>query len=108
MKDKAESSQKKKKSYSQTKQEFERRKKQAENRQKEEDRKQKFIKRKEALEQYKAKKSEKFKVLSRKTSKGQPLMSGRIEMLLEKNRTQEIVIASWYKRQQHQSWRDPS
>ena len=89
MKDKAESSQKKKKSYSQTKQEFERRKKQAENRQKEEDRKQKFIKRKEALEQYKAKKSEKFKVLSRKTSKGQPLMSGRIEMLLEKIKASE-------------------
>merc|ERR1711953_1036294 len=90
LKDKDESkSQKKKKSYSQTKQEFERRKKQAENRQKEEDRKQKFIERKEALEQYKAKKSEKFKVLSRKTSKGQPLMSGRIEMLLEKIKASE-------------------
>ena len=80
---------KKKKSYAQTKQEFERRKKQAENRQKEEDRKQKFIKRKEAMEQYKAKKNERFKVLSRKTSKGQPLMSGRIEMLLEKIKASE-------------------
>ena len=83
------SSPKKRKSYAQTKQEFERRKKQAENRQKEEDRKQKFIKRKEAMEQYKAKKNERFKVLSRKTTKGQPLMSGRIEMLLEKIKASE-------------------
>ena len=52
--------------------------------QKEEDRKQKFLERKEALQQYKAKKNERYKVLSKKTSKGQPLMSGRIEMLLEK------------------------
>lgn len=83
-KHKADTSQRKKKSFAQTKQEFERRKKQAEKRQKEEDRKEKFLKRKEALQNYKEQKSKKFKVLSRKTSKGQPLMSGRMEMLLEK------------------------
>ena len=74
----------KKKSFRQTKEDFERRKKQAEKKQKEEERKQKFMERKEALQQYKSKKSERYKVLSKKTSKGQPLMSGRIEMLLEK------------------------
>lgn len=73
-----------KKSFRQTKEDFERRKKQAEKKQKEEERKQKFLERKEAMEQYKAKKNERYKVLSKKTKKGQPLMSGRIEMLLEK------------------------
>ncbi|KAK0084734.1 hypothetical protein PV325_006488 [Microctonus aethiopoides] len=38
----------------------------------------------EALEKYKAKKAENFKKLSRKTSKGQPVMKDRLELLLAK------------------------
>ena len=38
----------------------------------------------EALKEYKRKKEEKFKVLSRKTKRGQPVMGARMEMLLEK------------------------
>lgn len=38
----------------------------------------------EALEKYKAKKAETFKKLSRKTSKGQPVMKDRLELLLAK------------------------
>ncbi|XP_029668028.1 thyroid transcription factor 1-associated protein 26 homolog [Formica exsecta] len=40
--------------------------------------------REEALRKYKQKKLHNFKVLSKKTKKGQPVMKGRIEMLLEK------------------------
>jgi len=40
--------------------------------------------REEALKKYKEKKLRNFKVLSKKTRKGQPVMKGRIEMLLEK------------------------
>lgn len=40
--------------------------------------------REEALRNYKEKKMRNFKVLSKKTRKGQPVMKGRIEMLLEK------------------------
>lgn len=40
--------------------------------------------REEALRKYKEKKIRAFKVLSKKTKKGQPVMKGRIEMLLEK------------------------
>ncbi|XP_072758711.1 uncharacterized protein [Anoplolepis gracilipes] len=40
--------------------------------------------REEALRKYKEKKLHNYKVLSKKTKKGQPVMSGRIEMLLEK------------------------
>ncbi|XP_029163143.1 thyroid transcription factor 1-associated protein 26 homolog [Nylanderia fulva] len=40
--------------------------------------------REEALRKYKEKKLQNFRVLSRKTRKGQPVMKGRIEMLLEK------------------------
>lgn len=40
--------------------------------------------REEALRKYKEKKLHNFKVLSKKTKKGQPVMRGRIEMLLEK------------------------
>ncbi len=39
---------------------------------------------KAALDKYKRKKTLKFKKLSAKTSKGQPIMKNRIEMLLEK------------------------
>ena len=74
----------KKKSFRQTREEFQRRKKLAEKKQKEEERKQKYLERKEAIEQYKAKKNEKYKVLSKKTKKGQPLLAGRIDLLLEK------------------------
>lgn len=40
--------------------------------------------REEALKKYKQKKLHAFKTLSRKTKKGQPVMKGRMEMLLEK------------------------
>lgn len=40
--------------------------------------------REEALKNYKQKKIRNFKVLSKKTKKGQPVMKGRIEMLLER------------------------
>ncbi|CAG4939073.1 unnamed protein product [Colias eurytheme] len=36
------------------------------------------------LQEYKKKKQERFKKLSKKTKKGQPVMSGRMELLLEK------------------------
>ena len=41
------------------------------------------------MKRYKEKKTERFKVLSRKNKKGQPLMSGRMEMLLDKIRQSE-------------------
>lgn len=40
--------------------------------------------RRKALKKYKEKKMQAFKVLSKKNKKGQPVMKGRIEMLLEK------------------------
>lgn len=40
--------------------------------------------REEALKKYQEKKIHTFKVLSQKTKKGQPVMKGRLEMLLEK------------------------
>ncbi|KAJ9583852.1 hypothetical protein L9F63_021804, partial [Diploptera punctata] len=40
--------------------------------------------RKEALANYHNKKAEVFKILSRKTKKGQTVMKGRMELLLEK------------------------
>lgn len=40
--------------------------------------------REEALRNYKEKKMRNFKVLSKKTKKGQPVMKDRVEMLLEK------------------------
>ncbi|CAL1683256.1 unnamed protein product [Lasius platythorax] len=40
--------------------------------------------REEALRKYKEKKLHNYKMLSKKTKKGQPVMKGRIEMLLEK------------------------
>ena len=73
-----------KKNFRQAKEDFERRKKQAENKQKAEDRKKRFQEQNEAKQAYKSKKAERFKVISKKTSRGQPLMAGRIEMLLEK------------------------
>lgn len=36
------------------------------------------------LQEYKKKKTERFKKLSKKTKKGQPVMTGRLELLLEK------------------------
>jgi hypothetical protein len=40
--------------------------------------------REEALKQYRIKKAERFKRLSKKTKKGQPVMKDRLELLLEK------------------------
>ncbi|XP_077255760.1 uncharacterized protein LOC143893859 [Temnothorax americanus] len=73
-----------KKSYAffKAKQEY-RRKKEEEKRRKEEAVRVK-AEREEALKNYRQKKMRHFKVLSKKTRKGQPVMKGRIEMLLEK------------------------
>lgn len=79
----------KKKSFRQTKEDFERRKKIAEKKQKADERRKKYEEKQEAIQKYKSKKAERFKVLSKKTSKGQPLMSGRIEMLLDKIKASE-------------------
>merc|ERR1712083_1122138 len=68
----ANSKQTDKKNFRKTKEDFERRRKQAENRQKAEDRKKHFQERKEAKQLYKSKKAERFKILSKKTSRGQP------------------------------------
>ena len=76
-------------SFRQAKEDFERRKKIAEKRQKEDDRKRKFQEKQVAVETYKSKKAERYKVLSKKTSKGQPMMAGRIEMLLDKIKASE-------------------
>merc|ERR1712141_35082 len=75
---------KKKKSFKQAREDFEKRKKAAEKKQKNEERKQKYQERQEAISAYKSKKADRYKILSKKTSKGQPLMAGRMEMLLEK------------------------
>lgn len=40
--------------------------------------------RRQKLQEYKKKKQERFKKLSKKTKKGQPVMTGRLELLLEK------------------------
>ena len=64
--------------------EFKLRQKQAEKKQKEEEKKRRFLERAEALKAYKEKKAERFKTLSKKTRRGQPVMAGRMEMLLEK------------------------
>lgn len=74
----------KKPSFKVTKLEFERRKKKAEKMEKAAEKKRQHEERVEALKTYKTKKEEKFKVLSRKTKRGQPVMAARMEMLLEK------------------------
>ncbi|XP_042868429.1 thyroid transcription factor 1-associated protein 26 homolog [Penaeus japonicus] len=75
---------KKKKLYSWQRAKLEYKKKIAEKEQKREDTK----KRKEEMEiarkKYKEKKLHRYKKLSKKNKKGQPLMSGRIELILEK------------------------
>ncbi len=71
-------------SYKQAKQDFERRQKSAESAQKRDDKKQRHLEKQAAIQAYREKKAERFKVLSKKTRKGQPLMAGRIELLLEK------------------------
>jgi hypothetical protein len=76
-------------SYKKTREEFERRQKLAEKAQKIEEKKRKFLERQAAVKDYKEKKFRRNKILSKKTSKGQPLLSGRMEMLLEKIRAQD-------------------
>lgn len=44
----------------------------------------KINERKDALKKYKETKAEKYKKLSKKTKKGQPVMKDRLEMLLQK------------------------
>ncbi|TRY73812.1 hypothetical protein TCAL_02572 [Tigriopus californicus] len=75
-------------SIKQAKQEFEARQQKAEKRQKAEEKKKRQMERVEALKQYRQKKAEKFKILSQKTRKGQPVMAGRLELLLEKIQAQ--------------------
>lgn len=71
---------KRKKAFQKAHLEYERIKE--EKKQKKEEFKRKKAERDEALKQYKEKKITKFKVLSRKTRKGQPIMKDRMEMLL--------------------------
>jgi len=71
-------------SFKTTKLEFQQRKKKAERMEKAAEKKRQHEERVEALKIYKQKKEEKFKVLSRKTKRGQPVMAARMEMLLEK------------------------
>ncbi len=49
-----------------------------------EERRRKEQERQEAIKKYKQKKADKFKVLSKKTKRGQPVMAGRMELLLQK------------------------
>ena len=58
--------------------------KEAERRQKREEEEQQQKERQAALKKYRKKKFERLHKLSKKTSKGQPVMRGRIEVLLEK------------------------
>lgn len=74
----------KKKSFKQTKMEWELRQKKAEKMQKKDEKKKRYLEKKAALETYKNKKAERFKVLSKKNKKGQPVMAGRMEILYEK------------------------
>merc|ERR1712029_19935 len=74
---------KKKPSFKVTKLEFERRKKKAEKMEKAAEKKRQHEERVEALKNYKIKKEEKFKVLSRKTKRGQPVMAARMEIVGE-------------------------
>ena len=60
------------------------RKKAAEKKQKADEKKAKFLSRQKAIEEYKRKKAEKFKEISKKTRKGQPVMAGRMKLLLDK------------------------
>jgi hypothetical protein len=53
------------------------------------ERKKHYLEKQAAIKAYREKKAERFKVLSKKTSKGQPLMAGRMELLLEKIKAQE-------------------
>jgi len=74
----------KKKSYAffKAKQEYQR--KQEEKKKRKEDAIRMKAEREEALRNYREKKMRNFKILSKKTKRGQLVMRGRIEMLLEK------------------------
>ena len=76
-------------SYKKAKEDFERRQKAAEKAQKREERKEMFLEKQAAIKAFKDKKAERNRVLSLKTKKGQPLLSGRMAMILEKIRSQE-------------------
>ena len=71
-------------SYSAAKMEFKLRQKEAEKKVKMEEKKRKYLERSAALKAYKEKKAQRFKTLSQKNRKGQPIMAGRLEMLLQK------------------------
>ena len=69
--------------------EFKLRQKQAEKKERDAEKKRRHLERSAALKVYKEKKAERFKTLSRTNRKGQPVMAGRMEMLLDKiKRTQ--------------------
>lgn len=74
--------QKKGSAFFKAKQEYQR--KQEEKKKRGEDAARIKAEREEALRNYREKKMRNFKVLSKKTRKGQPVMRGRIEMLLER------------------------
>ena len=71
-------------SFKRTKEAFEKRQKQAEKKQKQDEKQARFRERQDAIKEYKQKKAERYKILSRKNKYGQPSMAGRMELLLEK------------------------
>lgn len=73
-----------KKGYAFFKAKQEYRRKQEEEKKRREDAARVKAEREEALRNYREKKMRNFKVLSKRTKKGQPVMKGRTEMLLEK------------------------
>ncbi|XP_011631059.1 thyroid transcription factor 1-associated protein 26 homolog [Pogonomyrmex barbatus] len=74
----------KKKGYAFFKAKQEYRRKQEEKKKRIEDAARMKAEREEAMKNYREKKMRNFKILSKRTKKGQPVMKGRIEMLLEK------------------------
>ncbi|XP_048484085.1 thyroid transcription factor 1-associated protein 26 [Plutella xylostella] len=72
----------KKDPYSKAKEQFEKIKQQKIDKQKEIEKAKE--EKKQKMHEYKKKKQERFKKLSKKTKKGQPVMTGRMELLLEK------------------------
>ncbi len=63
---------------------FQKRQAAAERKEREAEKRRRHEERTEAINKYKERKAERYKVLSKKTKKGQPVMAGRMELLLQK------------------------
>ncbi|XP_040573615.1 uncharacterized protein [Lepeophtheirus salmonis] len=73
-----------KNNFKKVKEDFKKRKLIAEKKVREDEKKMRFLEKQKAKEAYQKKKAEKFKILSQRTRKGQPLMKGRLQLLYEK------------------------